>query len=140
MLKQTRGRQIAAFELAVVERPLRNLDNSTAQSVVMNNFIRKELFQTLAAHDARALIAHPEMSSFDELIPKKQREGSGERRQFCCLDDGMAEWTLISFGNARSKDSNKKECWEVLSENALALGGFTQPEPFLQLFKPLERP
>ena len=105
----------------------------------MNNFIRKELFQHLVAHDVRALIALSEISSFDELISKKQWEGSGERHLFCCLDDGMVEWTLISAGNARSKDSNKKECREVLSENALPLGGFKHPEPFLQLFKPLEK-
>ena len=67
-----------AFELAV-ERPLRNLDNSMAQSVVMNDFIRKGLFQHLVAHDGRALIAHSELSSFDELIVKKQQEGSGEQ-------------------------------------------------------------
>ena len=124
-----------AFELAV-ERPLRHLENSVAQSVVVNDFTRKGLFQHLVAHDGRALIAHSEMSSFYELILKKQLECSGERQLFCRLYDGIAEWTLTSAGNTSSKD-NKREFREVLSENSLALGGFTQPEPFLQLFKPL---
>ena len=126
-----------AFELAV-ERPLRHLENSVAQSVVVNDFSRKGLFQHLVAHDGRALIAHSEMSSFYELILKKQLEGSGERQLFCRLYDGITEWTLTSAANTSSKD-NKRECREVLSENSLALGGFTQPEPFLQLFKPLAK-
>ena len=67
------------------------------------------------------------MSSFYELILKRQLEGSGERQLFCRLYDGISEWTF------------KRECREVLPTNALALGGFTQPEPFLQLFKPLAK-
>ena len=70
-----------AFELAV-ERPLRNLKNSMAQSVVVNDFTRKGLFQRLVAKDGRALIAHSEMSSFYELILKKQLEGSGEHQLY----------------------------------------------------------
>ena len=129
-----------AFELAV-ERPLRSLTDPLAQSVVVNDFTRKGLFQHLVAHEGRALLAHSEMSSFYELILKKQNEGSGERQLFCRLYDGIAEWTSTSAVNSQANkdDANKRERREVLSENALALGGFTQPEPFLQLFRPLAR-
>ena len=38
-----------------------------------------------------------------------------------------------------SVEGAKRERREVLSESALAFGGFTEPEPFLQLFKPLAK-
>jgi hypothetical protein len=59
---------------------------------------------------------------------------------FCRLYDGISEWELTSAcTNTAGKTEDKKERREVLSGNSLALGGFTQPEPFLQLFKPLAR-
>ena len=36
-------------------------------------------------------------------------------------------------------NGKEKEKREVLEESALALGGFTQPAPFLQLYKPLAK-
>jgi hypothetical protein len=122
-----------------VERPIRKLPDP-ADSVIVNDFTRKGLFQHLVAHEGRALIAHSEMSSFYELILKRQQEGSGERQLFCRLYDGVAEWSLTSAGTGSTvKDGKKRECREVLTGNALAFGGFTQPEPFLQLFKPLAK-
>ena len=38
-----------------------------------------------------------------------------------------------------SVEGAKRERRKVLSESALAFGGFTEPEPFLQLFKPLAK-
>lgn len=121
-----------AFEISV-ETPLKHLAQP-AQSVVVHDFTRKGLFQHLVAHQGRALLAHSEMSSFYELILQKQQEGSGERQLFCRLYDGNAEWTLTS-----ATGSGEGEKREVLSESSLALGGFTQPEPFMQLFKPLAK-
>ena len=81
-----------AFDIAV-ESPIRQLEEP-AQSVVVHDFTRKGLFQHLVAHEGRALLAHSEMSSFYELILKKQQEGSGERQLFSRLYDGIAEWAL----------------------------------------------
>ena len=121
-----------AFEICV-EVSLRQLAEP-AKSVVVHDFTRKGLFQHLVAHQGRALLAHSEMSSFYELILKKQQEGSGERQLFCRLYDGNSEWALTSATG--SGDGEKRE---VLRESSLALGGFTQPEPFMQLFKPLAK-
>ena len=127
-----------AFEVAV-ESPIKSL-KEPAHSVVVQDFTRKGLFQHLVSHEGRALLAHSEMSSFYELILKKQQEGSGERQLFCRLYDGISEWALTSACTGTSKtDQEKRERREVLSESSLALGGFTQPEPFLQLFKPLAK-
>jgi hypothetical protein len=104
-----------AFEL-VVEQPLCSLMDPFAQSVVVNDFTQKGLFQHLVAHKGRALLAHSEMSSFYELISKKQNEGSGERQLFCRFYDGIAEWTLTSAGTSqvnKQQDNNKRECREV---------------------------
>ena len=122
-----------AFEVTV-EEPLKQL-KSPASSIVVHDFTRKGLFQHLVAHEGRALLAHSEMSSFYELILKKQQEGSGERQFFCRLYDGSAEWALTTA----SLTAKEKEKREVLEGSALALGGFTQPGPFLQLFKPLAK-
>jgi hypothetical protein len=118
-----------AYEICV-EAPLRKLK----LPVVVHDFTRKGLFQHLVAHKGRTLLAHSEMSSFYELILKKQQEGSGERQLFCRLYDGNAEWALTSATG--SGDGEKRE---VLEGSSLALGGFTQPEPFMQLFKPLAK-
>ena len=64
------------FEISV-EAPLKKLPD-LAKSMVVHNFTQKGLFQHLVAHKGRALLAHSEMSSFYELILKKQQEGSGE--------------------------------------------------------------
>ena len=50
-----------------------------------DDFKQKGLFQHLVAHEGMALIAHSQMSSFYELILKRQQEGSGEQQFFCCL-------------------------------------------------------
>ncbi|XP_028418679.1 uncharacterized protein LOC114544164 [Dendronephthya gigantea] len=129
-----------AFEIAV-ESPIRAL-KEPAHSMVIHDFTRKGLFQHLVSHDGRALLAHSEMSSFYEFILKKQQEGSGERQLFCRLYDGIAEWALTSACTNNSSSAGKvekRERREVLLESTLALGGFTQPEPFLQLFKPLAK-
>lgn len=132
-----------AFQIAV-QRPLRHL-KEPAHSMVVHDFTRKGLFQHLVSHEGRALVAHAEMSSFYELILKKQQEGLGERQVFSELYDGIAEWALTTAATnsgastSKATDIEKKEKREVLMENALALGGFMQPEPFLQLFKPLAK-
>ena len=89
--------------------------------MVVHDFTRKGLFQHLVAHKGRALLAHSEMSSFYELILKKQQEGSGERQLFSRLYDGIAEWALTSATGSKSAESAKRERREVLSESALAL-------------------
>ena len=124
-----------AFEVTV-EEPLKQL-KPPANSIVVHDFTRKGLFQHLVAHEGRALLAHSEMSSFYELILKKQHEGSGERQLFCRQYDGKAMWASTT-ASLTGKDSSQEKR-EVVEKSALALGGFTQPAPFLQLFKPLAK-
>ena len=67
LLKRTRGWKISGVWVSF-RKPLRNLENSMAQSVVVNDFTRKGLFQHLVAHDGRALIANSETSCSTNLF------------------------------------------------------------------------
>ena len=59
---------------------------------------------------------------------------------FCRLYDRISEWALTSACTGTNKtDQEKRERRGVLSESSLALGGLSQPKPFLQLFKPLAK-
>lgn len=97
-----------AFELAV-EKPICSLSCQMAQSQLVNDFMCKGLFHYL--------VAHSEMSSFYELLLKKQQEISGERQLSC----RVYERTLTSAGSGRTKETNKKKFRKVLTESCSLL-------------------
>ena len=133
-----------AYSLTI-EEPCKKLPEP-ARSMILNEYTRKGLFDHLQAHQGRALIAHAEMTAFYESVLQKQRDCGGERQLLCRLYDGKAQWILTSASHSErsaGKESTsqiqteKKEKREVLSENCVCIGGFTQPQPFLELYRPL---
>lgn len=90
----------------------------------------------------RALICHAEMTSFYESLMRRQCEGNGERQMFCHFHDGNSLFIRTSHGRATKQtgsntQSRPQDEREELESACLALGGFCQPQPYVNLHQTL---
>jgi hypothetical protein len=111
-----------------VEDPLQALPIK----VLVHDYTQKGLFEHLNSR-GRALICHGEMSSFYENLLKRQTEGNGERQMFCRFHDGNSKIIRTSHGKGSKKEGALQDEREELEKSCLSLGGFCQPQPYLNL-------
>ena len=116
-----------AYKIAV-EDPLDGL----SVEVLVHDYTSKGLFEHLKSREGRALICHAEMTYFFENLLKKQSQGGGERQMFCRFHDGNSKIIRTSHGKGGKKDDIKDER-EQLDKTCLVIGGFSQPQPYINL-------
>lgn len=116
-----------AYKLAV-EDPL----NALPVEILVHDYTSKGLFEHLKSRGGRALICHAEMTSFFENLLKRQCEGSGERQMFCRFHDGNSKIIRTSHGKSGKKEETRDER-EQLDKMSLVIGGFCQPQPYINL-------
>lgn len=73
---------------------------------------------------------------------KQQNEGSGKRQMFCRFRDGNSKIIRTSHGKSGKKDETPQDETpqderEVLEKTCLAVGGFCQPQPYINLHQML---
>ena len=83
------------------------------------------------------MICHAEVSSFYENLLRQQSEGNGERQLFCRYHDGNAKIIRTSHGKGSRKEGAIQDEREELEKFCLSLGGFCQPQPYLNLHQVL---
>ena len=62
-----------------------------------------------------------------------QKQTLGERQLLNKLYECHSSWTMTSAGKRNASGEKREE----LSHNSLAISGFAQPQPFLELYRPL---
>ena len=65
---------------------------------------------------------------------RKQNEGYGERQLTNKLYDGASCWIMTSADRLKNEG---KENRQNLLEKALSILGFAQPQPFIEMYRPL---
>ena len=116
-----------AYKIAI-EDPLDGLPTE----ILVHDYTSKGLFEHLKSREGRALVCHAEMTSFFENLLKKQSEGGGERQIFCRFHDGNSKIIRTSHGKGGKKEEVKDER-EQLDKACLVIGGFSQPQPYINL-------
>ena len=65
---------------------------------------------------------------------RKKNEGHGERQLMNKLHDGASCWIMTSTDRLKNEG---KENRQNLLENALSILAFAQPQPFIEMYRPL---
>lgn len=120
-----------AYKIAV-EIPIQRI----SAKILVHDYTPKGLFEHLKTRQGRALICHAEMTSFYENLMKRQSEGNGERQMFCRFHDGNSMIIRTSHGRA-NKATERQDEREELEGTCLAVGGFSQPQPYINLHQTL---
>lgn len=117
-----------AYKIAI-ENPLEVLSTK----VLVHDYTMKGLFEHLKSRGGRALICHAEMTSFFENLMKKQTDGASERQMFCRFHDGNSKLIRTSHGRNSRKADDALDEREELDISCLSIGGFCQPQPYINL-------
>lgn len=127
-----------AYKVAI-EAPIQSLPTK----VLVHDYTSKGLFEHLKTRGGRALLCHAEMTSFFENLLKRQTEGNGERQMFCRFHDGNSMIIRTSHGRSSTKQTSSttvpqpQDEREELGNTCLAVGGFCQPQPYINLHQTL---
>jgi hypothetical protein len=124
-----------AYNVAV-ENPLQCLPSKT----LIHDYTSKGLFEHLKTREGRALICHAEMTSFYKSLMKRQYEGNSERQMFCRFHNGNSSFIRTSHGRSnkgQNKQTKAQDEREELESTCLAVGGFCQPQPYVNLHQAL---
>lgn len=121
-----------AYKIAV-EDPLEDLP----EKLLVHDYTTKGIFEHLKSRDGRAIICHAEMTSFFEHLLKKQSDGGSERQMFCRFHDGNSKVIRTSHGRPSTAKKDGQDEREELEKVCLAVGGFCQPQPYLNLHQML---
>jgi hypothetical protein len=117
-----------AYQIAV-EKPLEGLD----ADLLVHDYTEKGLFK--CSRGGRAILCHAEMTSFFEHILKCQTDGASERQMFSRFHDGNSK--LIRTSHGRSSKNDGRDERQVLEKVSLSVGGFCQPQPYINLHQML---
>ena len=77
------------------------------------------------------------MTSFFEHLLKKQSDGGSERQMFCRFDNGNHKVIRTRHGRPSTSKKDGQDEREELENVCLAVSGFCQPQPYLNLHQML---